>query len=96
MRASARTPLATLAMTALLTLVFLSTPTSAKLPKHEDRAVLCEACNATLVELEAMVAKTEKNHGRESAIVDALEELCADMYRFVRYEYPPRRCGPSR
>ena len=89
MRASARTPLATLAMTALLTLVFLSTPTSAKLPKHEDRAVLCEACNATLVELEAMVAKTEKNHGRESAIVDALEELCADMYRFVRYEYPP-------
>ena len=89
MRASARTPLAALAMTALLAVVFLSTPASAKLPKHEDRAVLCEACNATLVELEAMVAKTEKKQGRESAIVDALEELCADMYKFVRYEYPP-------
>ena len=71
-------------------LVLSPTPTRAKLPKNEDREVLCEACNATLAELSNLVAKTEKRAGgRESAVEDALETLCDDMYRFVTYAYPP-------
>lgn len=35
----------------------------AKLPKHEDRNVLCDACNATLMELGKVVKKTEKKFG---------------------------------
>jgi len=40
----------------------------AKLPKHEDRNMLCEACNATLTELASVVGKTEKKFGRGAGL----------------------------
>jgi hypothetical protein len=57
--------------------------------KKFDRDVLCEACGATLVELDGIIAKTEKKLGRGSAIVDALESVCDDVYTFTRYAFPP-------
>ena len=57
--------LAFLAGVVALALLSCAVPAvEAKLPKHEDRNMLCEACNATLVELQAMVKKTEKKLGR--------------------------------
>ena len=52
------------AMVALALLSCAVPAVEAKLPKHEDRNVLCEACNATLLELQTMVKKTEKKFGR--------------------------------
>jgi hypothetical protein len=66
-----------------LTLALLSCAVpgaEAKLPKHEDRNVLCEACNATLVELGARVRKTEKKLGLgacSSSPVPASASACA-------------------
>ena len=57
--------------------------------KKFDREVLCEACGATLVELDGIITKTEKKLGRGSAIVDALESVCDDVYTFTRYAFPP-------
>jgi hypothetical protein len=67
-RSAARTTtgaLAAVAAVVALALLACAVPAvQAKLPRHEDRNVLCEACNATLVELAAMVKKTEKKFGR--------------------------------
>ena len=64
-RANTGTALAVVVAVVALALLSCAVPAvEAKLPKHEDRNVLCEACNATLVELQAMVKKTEKKFGR--------------------------------
>ena len=62
---STTSALGVVAATVALAILSCAVPAvEAKLPKHQDRNVLCEACNATLVELQAMVKKTEKKFGR--------------------------------
>lgn len=60
-----------------------------RLPKRMDQEILCDACGATLVELDEMITKTEKKLGRGEVISDALEAVCDDVYRFTRYDFPP-------
>ena len=62
-----------------------------RLPKRMDRELLCDACGATLVELDEMITKTEKKLGRETAISEALESVCDNVYTFTRYTFPPPR-----
>lgn len=64
-RTASTSALAFLAAVVALALLSCAVPAvEAKLPKHEDRNLLCEACNATLLELQATVKKTEKKFGR--------------------------------
>jgi hypothetical protein len=60
-----------------------------RLPKRFDRDVLCDACGATVVELDVTITKTEKKKGRGAAIADAMDAVCDDVYRFTAYDFPP-------
>ena len=76
---------------AALLLISCAAPTAeAKLPKNGDRNVLCEACNATLMELQAMVKKTEKKFGRGTSVsaARALDEVPPCDARGARASYP--------
>ena len=62
---------------------------AAKLPKHEDYNLLCNACDATLVEIAKIVVKDEKKYGRETALANALDSICSNMMTFNVYDFPP-------
>lgn len=87
MRRSARhttttSVVAFLAAVVALALLLCAVPAvEAKLPKHEDRNVLCEACNATLVELQAIVKKTEKKFGRGERLSDLSRSPARVLFR---------------